>query len=281
MSKSQQKQRARHNAHVLSEHAFRVADVAYNVLALYGAAPLPFPDGARQHMGALLANGMKTLVLVDSPNRLTGALMLKKACRLRDSLPGGWHKAVLIGWRFEASIVGSIDALNDHRLEVLQIPPALLDRLRTRGAAAELKHRVCFASLQRQYITIKLMTRTQFVLGADELLIVTLDNYVPLSSVANAPDDGGKLAAMISCEPLDLIEYWAVDPDYDGGAFRASWQHWRPSASFESGVTCIASQAVLTLPPRPGPRLVCVRALDVFGLTCELVTTIAAPSIPT
>ncbi|MDO9424086.1 MAG: hypothetical protein Q7T40_07845 [Methylobacter sp.] len=31
----------------------------------------------------------------------------------------------------------------------------------------------------------------------------------------------------MNVEPLALIEYWAVDPDYDGQLFRSVWQDYR------------------------------------------------------
>jgi adenine-specific DNA-methyltransferase len=40
---------------------------------------------------------------------------------------------VVLGWNFEPSIGETITALNDGRLEVLVIPPDLLDRLKKKG----------------------------------------------------------------------------------------------------------------------------------------------------
>ena len=36
-----------------------------------------------------------------------------------------------------------------------------------------------------------------------------------------------KLHKVMNAEPLALIEYWAVDPDYDGEVFRSVWQDYR------------------------------------------------------
>jgi adenine-specific DNA-methyltransferase len=75
----------------------------------------------------------KTLVLADSPNKLTGAATLKKAIAQRDNLLGGWDRVVVLGWNFEPSIGETITALNDSRLEVLVIPPDLMDRLKKKA----------------------------------------------------------------------------------------------------------------------------------------------------
>lgn len=81
----------------------------------------------------------KTLVLADSPNKLTGATTLKKAIAQRDTLMGGWDKVIVLGWNFEPSIGHDIQALNDPRLEVLVIPSDLLNRLKKKGGLDKLK----------------------------------------------------------------------------------------------------------------------------------------------
>ncbi|MEI2642181.1 MAG: hypothetical protein V9G10_07570 [Candidatus Nanopelagicales bacterium] len=96
--------------------------------------------------------GSKTLVLADSPNKLTGMATLKKAIAQRDNLLGGWDRVVVLGWNFEPSIGETITALNDARLEVLVIPPDLMDRLKKKGGLDKLRGQVRFSSLQ--YLTI-------------------------------------------------------------------------------------------------------------------------------
>ena len=127
------------------------------------------------------------MVLADSPNKLTGAATLKKAIALRDSLMGGWDKVVVLGWNFELSIGETIRALNDSRLEVLVIPPDLLDRLKKKGGLEKLKGSVRFSSLQ--YLTIEPVMRS-LTPGpspggrGEETLTVQLKNYVLLSPEA-------------------------------------------------------------------------------------------------
>jgi adenine-specific DNA-methyltransferase len=115
---------------------FRIGDLSNIVLSLYGALPLPPEDNPTRNLGQIAGVGggrhgstSKTLVMADSPNKLTGAATLKKAIALRDSLMGGWDRVVVLGWNFEPAIGEVITALNDSRLEVLVIPPDLMDRL--------------------------------------------------------------------------------------------------------------------------------------------------------
>ncbi|MCO5218935.1 MAG: hypothetical protein M9909_08905 [Thermomicrobiales bacterium] len=56
---------------------------------------------------------------------------------------------IVLGWNFSAGITDDIRALNDPNLEVLVIPPDLLDRLKKKGGkASELAGKLRFSSLQ-------------------------------------------------------------------------------------------------------------------------------------
>ena len=81
---------------------------------------------------------------------------------------------------------------------------------------------------------------------------------------------------MANAEPLALIEYWAVDPDYDGQVFRSVWQDYRGNTANDADALRVVTQAQLTLPRKPGPRKVCVRVVDVFGFEAEVLTQVEA-----
>ncbi|HQN46151.1 MAG TPA: site-specific DNA-methyltransferase, partial [Rugosibacter sp.] len=267
---------------------FKVGDLSQIVLSLYGALPLPPEANANRNLGKLVAGGSKTLVLADSPNKLTGAATLKKAVALRDSLMGGWDKVVVLGWNFEPAIGETIAAMNDSRLDVLVIPPDLLDRLKKKGGLEKLKSSVRFSSLQ--YLTIAPVQREKVGAGntasdgangaTTETLTVTLANYVLLSPEAINLDEANraKLQAVANKEPLALIEYWAIDPNYDGQVFRSVWQDYRGNTENDGDPLRVVTQAVLNLPAKDGPRRVCVRAVDVFGFEAEATATVDAPS---
>lgn len=262
---------------------FRLGDLSHIVLSLYGALPLPPDANPQRNLGHISGldwggqRGKKTLVLADSPNKLTGAATLKKAVAQRDNLLGGWDRVVVLGWNFEPSIGETITALNDDRLEVLVIPPDLLDRLKKKGGVDKLRGQVRFSSLQ--YLTIHPPTRVASTAQpGHETLTVRLKNYVLLSPEAINLDDANraKLQAVANADPLALIEYWAVDPDYDGQVFRSVWQDYRGNTANDADALRVVHQATLTLPTQPGPRRVCVRAVDVFGFEAEVVAHVGA-----
>jgi len=181
---------------------------------------------------------------------------------------GGFDRIIVLGWNFSAGIGHDISALNDDKLEVLVIPPDLLDRLKKRGAD-KLASEVRFSSLQ--YLQAHVPGRT--VSGTGEVLSVKLDNYVLLSPDAINLDNSNRaqLQEVMNNEPLALIEYWAVDPNYDGELFRSVWQDYRGNVENDNDPLRVVQEANIELERVDGPRTVCVRAVDVFGFESEVL----------
>lgn len=114
-------------------------------------------------------------------------------------------------------------------------------------------------------------------LPSGEVLTVELDNYVLLSPDALnlEPQDKERLQAVMNRSPLALIEYWSVDPDFDGEVFRSVWQDYRGNTENDDDPLHVVKQAQLSgLPLNDGPRRVCVRVVDVFGFEAESVQTV-------
>lgn len=254
---------------------FRIGDLSEIVLSLYGALPLPAEENPLRNLGQITFAGRKTLVLADSPNKLTGDATLRRAIAQRDNLMGGWDRVVVLGWNFDPSIGQTLDALKDPNLEVLVIPPDLLDRLRKKGGIEKLRGQVRFSSLQ--YLTLGPIRRERTDGG--ETLRVALANYVLLSpEMVNLDEDNrARLQKVLANEPLALVEYWAVDPDYDGQVFRSVWQDYRGNTAGDGDPLRVVKQASFAVPARDGARRVCVRAVDVFGFESEVIQDVAEP----
>ena len=84
-------------------------------------------------------------------------------------------------------------------------------------------------------------------------------------------DNRDKLHKVMNAEPLALIEYWAVDPDYDGEVFRSVWQDYRGNTA-NDGDACAWSPTRFERHTSRRTR-VCVRVVDVFGFEAEVVQT--------
>ena len=252
-----------------TSHIKRVGDLSQIVLGLYGALPFAPDQLADRNFGYMKES--RTLVMVDSPNRLTGPATIKRAYEAKGSLlGGGWNKVVVLGWNFSYDISQAIQEYADKGVEVLVIPPDLIDKLSKKGYRNLINSgNIRFSTLQ--YLTIKPIAVTLNDSEKD-ILKVALDNYV-LISPDNLPlDDANKqkLQQIMADDPLALIEYWSIDPDYDGVTFRSKWQDYRENTENDNDPLHCVYKAELIVPKKPN-RMVCVKAVDVFGYESMVV----------
>lgn len=246
----------------------RVGDLSQVVLNLFGATPF-FDENAPRNLGQM--KGSRTLVYVDSPNKMTGLSTIKKAQELRESFMGGWSKVIILGWNFTFDIGNVLKDIDRSQVEVLVIPPDLLDKLKSKANFKKLvdSNKIKFSSLQ--YLTIKEPKVSSISCDTEEIEI-ELDNYVLLSPDALPLDDKYKesLQNVIANEPLALIEYWSVDPDYDGETFRSKWQDYRENTHNDNDPLRVITWAKIQTPAKEH-RKICVKAVDVFGLESVVV----------
>jgi len=251
---------------------YRIGDLAGVVMGLFGALPFPQEDNPNRNLGYMPRT--KHLVYADSPNKLCGLSTLKRAQQLRDSHLGGWDKVTVLAWNFVTDIGQIIENLGDDKLEVLVIPPDLLDKLSSKATYKKLKDegKIRFSSLQ--YITVKEPKVTAS--GNEDEIEVSLDNYMLLSPDALPLDDKNKekLQEVIAKNPLDLIEYWSIDPDYDGEVFRSVWQDYRGNTENDEDPLRIVHTAKIRVPKKDGKRTIAVKAVDVFGWESEVIKEI-------
>jgi len=249
----------------------RIGDLSQIVLGLYGALPFTAEQCADRNFGYI--KGTKTLVMADSPNRLTTASTVRRAVEAKASLLGGdWQKVVVLGWNFAFDISQAIQQYKDSNVEVLVIPPDLMDKLTKKGYEKLIRDKtVRFSSLQ--YLTVKpIEVKAE---GENDELTITLDSYVLLSpdNIPLDEKDKPKLQKVMAEDPLSLIEYWSIDPDYDDTTFRSTWQDYRENTSNDSdALHCVYSTRLKV--PHKEHRRVCVKAVDVFGFESQVVITL-------
>ncbi|MBP5715789.1 MAG: site-specific DNA-methyltransferase, partial [Bacteroidales bacterium] len=255
------------------KHAFansrvkRIGDLSQIVLGLFGALPFSTAQLADRNFG-YIKDG-RTLVMVDSPNKITGPATLKRAYEAKESLlGGGWNKVVVLGWNFAFDISRAAQEYAGRGVEVLVIPPDLLDKLARKGYRNDGSIR--FSSLQ--YLTIKPIQVEKADAPEDVDLVIALDNYVVISPDNLPLDDKHKLLLQnaLADDPLSLIEYWSIDPDYDGETFRSQWQDYRENVDNDDDPLHCVYSVTLTVPRRT-ERTVCIKAVDVFGLESMVI----------
>jgi len=242
----------------------RIGDLSNVILQLYGA--IPFSEEANPGRNLGYIKNSKTLVMVDSPSKLTGLPTLQKAVEFRNTFMGGFAKVVVLGWNFTWDISQAIQSLHDDKLEVLVIPPDLLDKLKTKANYQKLidNKSIRFSSLQ--YLMLKPIQKSAGPNPSEEKLEIGLENYILLSpdNIPLDSKDKEKLQEIIAKDPLSLIEYWSIDPDYDGETFRSTWQDYRENEANDSDPYHVINKATLFVPKKT-KRKVCVKAVDVFG----------------
>lgn len=247
----------------------RVGDLSQAVLGLFGALPFSPEQVSDRNFGYV--KGTRNLVMVDSPNRLTTAATVRRAVEAKASLLGGdWDKVIVLGWNFAFDISQAIEKYKNSNVEVLVIPPDLLDKLSKKGFKKLIADKtVRFSSLQ--YLVVNPVEVTVNGNGEDELDI-SLSNYVLLSpdNIPLDDKDKEKLQQVMEQDPLSLIEYWSIDPDYDGDTFRSTWQDYRENVDNDSDpLHCVYSTRIAM--PHKDERKVCVKAVDVFGFESQVI----------
>ncbi len=247
-----------------------IGDLSQVVMQLYGALPFTPDQVSDRNYGYI--KGERTLVYVDSPNKLTGRATLRRASEATQSLlGGGWKRCIVLAWNFSFDISTAIEEYKN-TVEVLVIPPDLLDKLKKQGFSKLIQSgTVRFSGLQ--YLSLHPIEKHTTADG--DVLTIRLKDYVQLSPENIPLDDKDREAVrrVMDEDPLALIEYWSIDPDYDGQTFRSTWQDYRENTAQDHDALHCVYRADLTVPHKDS-RAVCVKAVDVFGFESVVVERI-------
>lgn len=264
---------------------YRIGDLNEIVLKLYGALPLSVEECPRRNLGTLPGN--KTLIMVASPSQVVNKYLIDQAIDARENTLGGYRKVVVLGWNFDSRIGELMEIYKNQiangQLDLLVIPPDLLDQIKSKNSFKKLSSQVAvqsdgtittpirFSSLQ--YLTIKQPEITLGEPGHPDRLTVELDNYVIISGDSLPLDDKNraKVNEVIGRDPLALIEYWSIDPDYDGATFRSVWQDYRGNTgNGDNDPLRVVTKTTLPVTHKQ-KRRIAVRAVDVFGQESEVI----------
>ncbi len=247
-----------------------IGELSQVVMQLYGALPFTPDQVSDRNFGYI--KDERTLVYVDSPNKLTGRATLRRASEATQSLlGGGWKKCIVLAWNFSFDISTAIEEYKN-TVEVLVIPPDLMDKLKKQGFSKLIQSgTVRFSGLQ--YLSLHPIEKHTTADG--DVLTIRLKDYVQLSPENIPLDDKDREAVrrVMDEDPLALIEYWSIDPDYDGITFRSTWQDYRENTAQDHDPLHCVYRADLTVPHKDS-RAVCVKAVDVFGFESVVVERI-------
>ena len=258
---------------------FRIRDLNNIVLNLYGALPFRDEENPSHNLGRI--KNTKKLIYVVSPSEIVSPNTISRALDEMNSFQGGWNKVTVLGWNFRSEIGSYLNTLPPYKngtLTVEVIPADLLDQLKSKASFKKLSSQVAvdpdgaiktpirFSSLQ--YLTVK------DPIIKDGQITIELDNYVILSADALPLDakNKEKMNEVIARDPLALIEYWSVDPNFDGNFFQSTWQDYRNNTENDDDPLHVINKVTL---PLGDTGYVAVRAVDVFGFESEVIMEVS------
>ena len=242
------------------------------VMKLYGAEPHP----AHTDLGVLHDGGKRTLVYVGYPDRPLTAKKTAELVKTARSLDGeGYDKLVLLAWDYEYNYDEGIEVRRKGfgvQIEPRLIPPSIYEYLRKSKNEDDLiekfAKKIQFGA--KPYLKIaapKVSDRG----GGEYNVVVAIERYVLSEIPVEDEDDRTALQKLSAGDGFAaLIDYWAVDWDYDGKTFRSRWQDFRSGEKEGRPITTRAN-TTFTESRRFD---VAVRVVDVFGNDATATTSV-------
>ncbi|MCE5339559.1 MAG: site-specific DNA-methyltransferase [Planctomycetaceae bacterium] len=248
----------------------RIWEMQSLILKLYGATPRDKVSG----LGIRKADDTDELVYVGYPDRPITAKKAEELALQAQHLDGrGYKRLVILGWDYEYNYSQSLEArlhtLKDKikvKVESRDIPPDIYDYLkkaRTEEDIEALSEKITFH--ERPYLKISKPLVDNKGNGKSEVTI-ELQRYVlmdiPVSqSSKKGQSDYTALMKLAKDNFAVLIDYWAVDWDYDGCTFKSQWQAFRGNGR---RTQIVPTKAIETIENKKS-RSIAVRVVDIFG----------------
>ena len=236
----------------------RIWEMQRVILKLYGAEP--HPD--RSDLGIRRTEeggGGDELVHVGYPDRPTTAKKAAELARMAAGLDGGYRRLTLLAWDYDYDFDAAWQQhAGDVKVEVAKklIPPDIYDYLKKAKDEAKferLAEKVQFH--EKPYLKLATPTRPT---SKDGAVTVGIERYTVFDFPVKKDEDKAKLRKLPWAA---LIDYWAVDWDYDGRTFKSRWQAIRGNGKKARTVpTTSTSEGGVKV-----GGTVAVRVVDIFG----------------
>ncbi len=240
------------------------------ILKLYGATPRDKVSG----LGIRKIDNIDELVYVGYPDRPVTAKKAEELAIMSQNLDGrGYSRLVILGWDYEynysEALESRLHALKDKiktKIESRDIPPDIYDYLKKAKSEEDieaLSDKVKF--YERPYL--KLAKPDVDKKANDKIEVkIAIDKYVlmdiPVSqSTEKGRADYASLMKLTKDNFAALIDYWAVDWDYDGFTFKSQWQAFRGNGRKAKTVITSATEVL----EKKNNRTIAVRVVDIFG----------------
>lgn len=242
------------------------------VIKLYGAEPHP----AHSDLGVIQERGHRALVYVGYPDRPLTAKKTAELVKIARALDGeGYDKLILLAWDYEYNYDEQLEIRRRGfgvQVESRLIPPSIYEYLRKSRNESDLIERFAKKIQFGAKPYLKLAPPKVTQRAADEFSVsVGIERYILSEIPIDDEKDRASLQEISRGERFPiLIDYWAVDWDYDGKTFRSRWQDLR---GFGKSLKQVTTRASTTLKERRRYE-VAVRVVDVFGNDATATTNI-------
>jgi len=244
----------------------RIHEMMAIVLKLYGATPR---KGTPELGTRKAPDDVVELVYVSYPDRPTTAKKAEELARTAEKLDGtGYKRLVVLAWdydyNFSTELEKRLKASSQKvrvKVELRTIPPEIYEYLKKAKEEEEiepLRGKVRFH--EKPYLKLG-RAEVGKVRDGRVPVKIKIDRYVVFDMPVEKEEEKEKLRQLAKDNFAVLIDYWAVDWNYDGSTFRSQWQDSRGHGRRTKVVT---TQAEADL--APGRKYtIAVRVVDVFG----------------
>jgi adenine-specific DNA-methyltransferase len=251
----------------------RIGEMQRIILKLYGATPHPnYKDlGSRK-----ADDGIVELVYVGYPDRPTTAKKVEELARSAETLDGnGYKRLIVLAWDYDYNY----DEAWESRLAASKrpikvdvqkrvIPPDVYDYLRKAKNEADIEkladkiqfHEKPYLKLAKPQIGAKSEDPLTGSEQGKREITIGIERYV-LFDLPVPEKDREKLSELVKENFAVLIDYWAVDWNYDGTTFKSQWQAIRGNGKKAKIVPTTLTEKLET----GRTYTIAVRVVDVFG----------------
>ena len=250
----------------------RIYEMQKIILKLYGAEPMTI----RKDLGVRKAeDGMLELVYCGYPDRAVAAHKVEDLAIEAQTLDGaGYKRLVILAWDYEYNYDellqtrlrpgygGRARKASDIKTEIVsrQIPPDIYEYLKQAKSEEDIERlsdKVKF--LEKPYLKLKKpeVKGNSVTIGIEKYVLYDF----PLGSGKKADEDREALLHLVKDNFAILIDYWAVDWDYDGLTFKSQWQDLRGLGRKTKVVTTKKEHTF----EKTGKYMIAVRVVDIFG----------------
>ncbi|XZN91740.1 MAG: site-specific DNA-methyltransferase [Microcoleus sp.] len=259
--------------HMIYLSGSKIGEMQRIILKLYEAAP----RSDRPDLGIRTADGSMELVYVGYPDRPVTAKKVIELAQEAEILDGiGYKTLAILAWDYDYNFNTELESRNKSlknplkvEIKPLTIPPEIynyLKKAKNEDDLQSLRDKIVFH--EKPYLRIS-QPKVRDAGDGKVVISLKIERYV-LMNFPIPEKQQAELRKVIKDNFAALIDYWAIDWEYDGKTFKSMQQAIRGNGKRIS--TVITEVESPQIPA--GKRTIAVRLVDVFGNDASAVVEI-------